>query len=216
MNTNLLISLWNHTQQHPGTSGARACAQVLLGLYNGARFPMDLTDLRVLDKPLREAALSVITHDATACQREVHEWLNLLAGRRDMGDRFEALAWEYNCFKRGRCKRDELTAGIGRFAIAAHAWVPEDGEFGAPQLAGRLGNLKIIENESVPQGEAHVVQDGKVIGRGIIVDELYGNTTDEIVKALGVPPQLLSAGPRFDIDAHHRAMMTPFFNDLAG
>lgn len=117
MNTTSLITLWNHTQQHLGTSGAKACAQVLLGLYNGARFPMDLTDLRLLDPSLLTHALAVIDGDSRHCQREVHEWLNLLAGRRDMGQRFEALAWEYKCFSRGRCKKVDCPTGLGHFKI---------------------------------------------------------------------------------------------------
>lgn len=108
MNTRALIQLWNLTQLHPGTSGARAAVGVLLGLYNGTRFPFDLTDLRVLDTEHLQAALQVITDDATRCQMEVHEWLNKLSGRRDFGQRFEQLAWEYQAFKRGRCKREWL------------------------------------------------------------------------------------------------------------
>lgn len=109
MNTHALIELWNLTQRHPGTSGARAACGVLLGLYNGKRFPFDLTDLRVLDNAHLTAALQVITSDATRCQMEVHDWLNSLTGRRDFGQRFEHLAHEYLVFKRGRCKREYLT-----------------------------------------------------------------------------------------------------------
>lgn len=108
MNTKALLTLWNVTQEHIGTSGARAAAGVLLGLYNGSRFPFDLTELRVLDGGLREAAIEVINSDATRCQMEVHQWLNRLAGRDDFGQRFEHLAHEYTTFKRGRCKRDYL------------------------------------------------------------------------------------------------------------
>lgn len=108
MDTKSLITLWNITQEHIGTSGARAAAGVLLGLYNGQRFPLDLTELRVLDAGLLEAALAVIGADASRCQMEVHQWLNRLAGRNDFGQRFEHLAHEYTCFKRGRCKRDYL------------------------------------------------------------------------------------------------------------
>jgi hypothetical protein len=104
MDQRALITLWNVTQMHIGTSGAKACAGVLLGLYNGQRFPMDLTDLRLLDEPLLQAAVDVIHSDATRCQREVHEWLNQLTGRRDFGQRFEHLAHEYACFKKGRSK----------------------------------------------------------------------------------------------------------------
>lgn len=106
MNTKSLISLWNHTQQCPGTSGARACAGVLLGLYNGSRFPFDLTELRLLDPSLRGAALQVIAADATFCKQEVHAWLNTLSASGEFGDRFELLAWEYKCFSRGRCKAE--------------------------------------------------------------------------------------------------------------
>jgi hypothetical protein len=109
MNTAALIRLWNVTQIHHGTSGARAAAGVLLGLYNGRRFPFDLTDLRVLDAANLQAAMEVMRCDASRCQMEVHEWLNRLTGRRDFGQRFEHLAHEYDTFKRGRCKRDYLT-----------------------------------------------------------------------------------------------------------
>lgn len=108
MNIRALVMLWNVTQEHIGTSGARASAGVLLGLYNGSRFPFDLTELRLLDNELRDAALEVIRSDASRCQMEVHEWLNKKTGRRDFGQRFEHLAHEYDCFKRGRCKRDSL------------------------------------------------------------------------------------------------------------
>jgi hypothetical protein len=108
MNTNALIQLWNVTQEHSGTSGARAATGVLLALYNGARFPCDLTDLRLLDGQNLSAAIAVITNDAHRCQMEIHEWLNRITGRNDFGARFEHLAHEYTIFKRGRCKVKEL------------------------------------------------------------------------------------------------------------
>lgn len=110
MNTAALIRLWNVTQLHHGTSGARAAAGVLLGLYNGGRFPLDLTELRVLDDANLRDAIDVIRCDASRCEMEVHSWLNRLTGRRDFGQRFEHLAHEYNTapFKRGRCKREYL------------------------------------------------------------------------------------------------------------
>lgn len=106
MNTDALIKLWNVTQEHPGTSGARVAARVLLGLYNGARFKLDLTELRCLDSDNLNAAISVIWHDANHCTREVHEWLNRLTSRNDFGDRLEHLAHEYRIA--GRCKRADL------------------------------------------------------------------------------------------------------------
>ena len=108
MNTKALMQLWNLTQQHKGTSGARAAAGVLLGLSNGERFPFDLTDLRVLDAKNLAAAMEVIGADAAHCQMEVHRILDKLTGRTDFGPRFEHLAHEYSCFKRGRCKASDL------------------------------------------------------------------------------------------------------------
>ncbi len=107
MNTEALIRLWNVTQRHDaGTSGARRAALVLLGLYNGPRFPFDLTDLRAVDTNIMNDALSVISEDARRCQREVHSWLNVLTGRTDFGERFEHLAWKFHV--KGRCKKDAL------------------------------------------------------------------------------------------------------------
>lgn len=108
MNTQALIELWNLTQRHHGTSGARAAAGVLLGLYNGGRFPMDLTDLRVLDNNHLRAAMLVMHEDASRCQMEVHDWLNQLTGRTDFGQRFEHLAHEYS--RKGKCKKEHLGA----------------------------------------------------------------------------------------------------------
>lgn len=104
MNTVALITLWNLTQIHQGTSGARAASGVLLGLYNGSRFPFDLTDLRVLDTAHLEAAMAVMLSDASRCQMEVHSWLNRVTGRHDFGQRFEHLAHEW----KRKCKREYL------------------------------------------------------------------------------------------------------------
>ena len=109
MNFDALIRLWNVTQRHDScTSGARRAALVLLGLYNGPRFPFDLTDLRGLDSQSVEDALAVIASDARRCEREVHSWLNVLTGRQDFGERFEHLAHKFRV--KGRCKRDALRA----------------------------------------------------------------------------------------------------------
>ena len=106
MDIKALVRLWNVTQRHHGTSGARAAAGVLLGLYNGTRFPMDLTDLRVMDRENLSAAMRVMEADASRCQMEVHEWLNRISGRHDFGQRFEHLAFAYR--RKGRCKREYL------------------------------------------------------------------------------------------------------------
>jgi hypothetical protein len=119
MNTEALIKLWNLTQMHSGTSGARIASGVLLGLYNGDRFPFDLTELRGLDRDYLDAAIDVIRCDAARTQMEVHEWLNRLTGRRDFGERFEHLAHEWKCFRRGRCKKD-LLAPVSPARLVIH------------------------------------------------------------------------------------------------
>jgi hypothetical protein len=106
MKTESLISLWNITQRHPGTSGARVAAGVLLSLYNGPRFPFDLTELRLLGSKELQAALDVIASDAARCEKEVHSWLCHITGRHDFGQRFEHLAHEWR--RKGRCKKEFL------------------------------------------------------------------------------------------------------------
>lgn len=75
-----------------GHSGqCRQVAAVLLGCYNGSRFPLDLTNLRGLDYPILEDVLAVLRMDANAWQ-EVHCYF-------DGGGRlFERLAddWGFN------------------------------------------------------------------------------------------------------------------------
>jgi len=55
------------------TEGA-VCARLLLGLYNGQRFPFDLTDLRALPAPAFEDALAALRMDARLTRQEVHEY----------------------------------------------------------------------------------------------------------------------------------------------
>lgn len=50
------------------------CRRILLAVYNGAEWPLDLTRLRVLDTDLQRAALTVIEW-AADCDRELHEYL---------------------------------------------------------------------------------------------------------------------------------------------
>lgn len=58
------------------TSGGRVCASLLLGLYNGRRFPFDLTDLRLLDERSFRAAMVVLNMDARHTWTEIHEVLD--------------------------------------------------------------------------------------------------------------------------------------------
>lgn len=50
------------------------CARLLLGLYNGSRFPFDLTDLRLLPTELFEDAIQLIRMDARLTRQEVHRY----------------------------------------------------------------------------------------------------------------------------------------------
>lgn len=53
------------------TGQSERVARILLGLYNGSRFPLDLTNLRSLDYSIMEDVITVLRMDANALQ-EVH------------------------------------------------------------------------------------------------------------------------------------------------
>lgn len=55
------------------TGQGRRLVSFLGGLYNGPRFPFDLTDLRALDTDLRQACLIVLDLDSL-CIQEIHTW----------------------------------------------------------------------------------------------------------------------------------------------
>ncbi len=65
----------------------RYIALFLLGLYNGQRFPFDLTDLRAIDGDLLEDCMTVLRMDAQVTRQEVHKYF-------DDDMRFEA--WQRN------------------------------------------------------------------------------------------------------------------------
>lgn len=90
---------------HNDHGGARVAAKLLLGLYNGTRFPFDLTELRCLDQQHLNMAMALIRFDATPAM-EVHDWLNKLYGRTDFGARFEQIAYDWRM--KGRCKKAYL------------------------------------------------------------------------------------------------------------
>lgn len=48
----------------------------LLGLYNGHRFPFELTTLRGLDKNIYDDVINVINLDARATLREIHQYID--------------------------------------------------------------------------------------------------------------------------------------------
>jgi len=70
-----------------GHSGqCRFIARFLLGLYNGTRFPFDLTDLRAIDTALYEDCIRVLNMDARLTKREIHTYFV------EGGKKWEALA----------------------------------------------------------------------------------------------------------------------------
>lgn len=78
--------LWAVAQSDTGQS--QVVARFLLGLYNGYRFPFDLTEFRRLDTDLFEMCLQVLEMDATP-EREIHDAMGI------PGEAFERLARDW-------------------------------------------------------------------------------------------------------------------------
>ena len=68
------------------TGQAATVRRLLLGLYNGYRFPFDLTALRGLDKALFDDCMDVLKLDGRATVKEVHQYF------KNGGDLFERWA----------------------------------------------------------------------------------------------------------------------------
>jgi hypothetical protein len=81
-----LFRLMEVAQGHSGQ--CKRVAAFLLGLYNGDRFPFDLTELRALDASIMDDCLQVLRMDYQPV-REVHEYFE------DGGRRFEQLAKDW-------------------------------------------------------------------------------------------------------------------------
>jgi hypothetical protein len=60
-------------RRNPGTGQAQRLTALLGGLYNGPRFPFDMTDLRALDTELADACIDVLNYDRYS-QAEIHTW----------------------------------------------------------------------------------------------------------------------------------------------
>lgn len=58
------------------TGQARKVAEFLLGLYNGDRFPFDLTNLRGLDDDLFDDCITLLRMDARVTRQEVHNYFD--------------------------------------------------------------------------------------------------------------------------------------------
>jgi hypothetical protein len=100
-----LLHLWDMAQRT--SSSEKVAARFLLGLYNGYRFPFDLTDLRLFDCANFKRAMLVLAMDHMP-KAEVHVVLGDLLGRsgRDMGAAFEHLA--YSLRLKGAAKKADL------------------------------------------------------------------------------------------------------------
>lgn len=65
--------LVNAIRGNPGTGQVGRLIGFLAGLYNGPRFPFDMTDLRGLDHELGTACIAVLNYDRFS-EREIHHW----------------------------------------------------------------------------------------------------------------------------------------------
>ena len=101
------LRLYHLAKRHLGTGGGNAAAKLLIGLYNGTRFPFDLTDLRRFDPANFEAAMIVLRMDACQTWCEIHVLLDAIRGpHANTGAEFEN--WAYDLKLRGRCKKEAL------------------------------------------------------------------------------------------------------------
>ena len=73
---------------HGNSGQCRYVAAFILGLYNGARFPFDLTDLRGVDAEIFADCMRVLRMDSCA-RKEVHTYFE------NGGDRFNDLAAQW-------------------------------------------------------------------------------------------------------------------------
>ena len=65
-------------------------ARFLLGLYNGYRFPFDLTDMRLFEPASFQDAMAVLVMDGRLTRKEVHNYFA------DGGKKFERLVQDWN------------------------------------------------------------------------------------------------------------------------
>jgi hypothetical protein len=112
------LRLFNTAKRHLGTGGGNTCAKLLLGIYNGHRFPFDLTDLRRLDDANLNAAIVVLHMDAAHTWCEIHVLLDAIVGvesGKSTGSTLELWAYELR-LKTGRCSKAELVTLQARAA----------------------------------------------------------------------------------------------------
>lgn len=93
----VLVHLYVLATQHDH-AGANVAAQVLLGLYNGQRFPFDLSELHRIDSELMDMVLALLKFNHPL-HKYVHSWLDELYGRDDFGLRFECMALKWGRYE---------------------------------------------------------------------------------------------------------------------
>ncbi|MBV7454322.1 hypothetical protein KW843_07555 [Acidovorax sp. sif1233] len=98
--------LFNVARRLWDTGGGGTVARLLLGIYNGGRFPFDLTDLRRLDGKNLAMAMTVLHMDASYCRAEVHVVLAALLDDPTVQSRMEC--WAYDMGLKGRAKKAEV------------------------------------------------------------------------------------------------------------
>jgi len=103
------LSLYNAARTMLDTGGGGTCARLLLGLYNGNRFPFDLTDLRRLDGGLHRAAMIMVDMDSRHTWCEIHVLLDAILGLpcgTSTGANLEL--WAHRLRLKGRCNKDAI------------------------------------------------------------------------------------------------------------
>ena len=79
-----------YTHACGNTGQCKPVAAFLLGLYNGPRFPFDLTELRRLDEGLFDDCMLLLRMDARLTRQEIHQYLE------DGGRKLEQLARDWD------------------------------------------------------------------------------------------------------------------------
>lgn len=100
------LSLFHAAQQMLDTGGGGTCGRLLLGIYNGDRFPFDLTDLRRLDDRLHDAAMTVLHMDSRHTYVEIHVLLDAILAvpsGKSTGNTLEL--WAHRMGLKGRCNK---------------------------------------------------------------------------------------------------------------
>ena len=103
------LLLFTTGQQMLDTGGGGTCGRLLLGIYNGTRFPFDLTDLRRLDDARHDAAMTVLRMDSRRTYAEIHTLLDAILAvpnGKSTGNTLEV--WAHRMGLKGRCKKEYL------------------------------------------------------------------------------------------------------------